>query len=367
MDKFSTKHFIFIICGTSIISLKTYPVVFTKNGGRESWVAVIVSSILIFLFLAFILKVTMKLKNYNIYDVYCKTVGNTFGKMLMLLFSLTLLITLVESASVEANAMHANMLEETPPWFFLVFFIVPAIYTISRDKVAIISVTIIGIVLISIAGMNLALLTAKYKDHSLLFPIFENGITWGFVISVIETLGMYASLGIVLPYLMDIQESNKLVKHGLWGLIFVIQMEIIACTGMMASFDIKYLNTMAYPKLLQTQLVQHFRFLESGELYVMLQMLGGWYLKYVLTFYALLKLLRLSNMYSKYNIFIVSALVYLGSFFVSRNLFVLYRFLDIYTYVALINFFVIPLIVYIIYYFKNVNKEKSQEASTKAS
>ncbi|OGO78002.1 MAG: spore gernimation protein, partial [Clostridiales bacterium GWB2_37_7] len=339
MDKFTTKHFIFIISGTSIIALKTYPVIFTRNGGRESWVAVIISSVLIFLFLTYILKITMRLKNYNIYDVYCKALGNIVGKILMILFALTLFFTLVESSSVEANSMHTNMLVETPPWFFLIFFIVPAIYTVSRDKVAIISITIIGIILISIAGTNLAILTAKYKDFTLLFPIFENGITWGFIISVLESLGMYASLGIVLPYLIDIQESNKLLKHSLWGLLFVIQMEIIATTGMISSFDIKYLNTMAYPKLLQTQLVQHFRFLEMGELFVMLQILGGWYIKYILTFYALLKLLRLMNMHFKLYIYVISALVYAAAFFISKNLFILYSYLNIYTYVVLINFF----------------------------
>lgn len=363
MDKFTTKHFIFIICGTSIIALKTYPVIFTKNGGRDSWIAVIISSFLILFFLSYILKVTMKFKNYSIFDVYCKAMGNLIGKMLTIFFVLTLFLTLIESSSIEANSMHTNMLVETPPWFFLLFFIWPAAYTVSKDKVAIISITVIGIVLISIAGMNLAMLTAKYKDYSLLFPIFEDGMSWGFIISVIETLGMYASVGITLPYLMDIEENNKLLKHGLLGLLFVIQMEIIASIGVMASFDIRYLNTMAYPKLLQTQLVQHFRFLESGELYVMLQILGGWYLKYVLTFYALLKLLRILNFYSEFNIFIISTLAYTASFFISRNLFILYSYLDIYTYIVFINFFVIPLVVYTIYNIKNSTKQKSQETN----
>ena len=122
MDKFNTKHLLFIISGTAIITLKTYPVVFTRNGLRDSWISVIISSVFIFFFFAFILKVTMKLKNYNIYDVYCKALGNTLGKLMIFFFALTLFFTLVESSSIEANAMHTNMLIETPVWFFLVFF-----------------------------------------------------------------------------------------------------------------------------------------------------------------------------------------------------------------------------------------------------
>jgi spore germination protein (amino acid permease) len=362
MDKFNTKHLFFIISGTAIITLKTYPVVFTRNGNRDSWIAVLISSVFIFFYFAYILKVSKKLKNYNIYDIYCKALGNTLGNFFIFIFVLTLFFTLVESSSIEANAMHTNMLVETPTWFFLFFFVVPGIYTVSRNKVAILSITIVGIILISIAGTNLAVLTAKYKDYTLLFPIFEDGITTGFILSILESLGMYASLGIMLPYLMEVEESKNLVKHGLLSLVFVIQMEIVACIGAMASFDIKYMNTMAYPKLLQTQLVQHFRFLESGELFVMLQMLGGWYIKYILTFYALLKLLYLLKMESKLNIYIITVLVYAIAYFISSNLFVLYSYLNVYTYIALVNFFIIPLMVYTIYYFK-YRKRKSQAAS----
>ncbi|HYE09313.1 MAG TPA: endospore germination permease [Patescibacteria group bacterium] len=364
MDKFTSRHFAFLIMGASIVSMKTYPTIFTRNGMRDTWIAVSISTVIFIAYFLFILYTCRKFKCQNFYELYCEAVGKPLGTFFVVLFAAALFLTLIESASAEANSMHTNMLLETPTWMFLLFFAIPAIYTIGRDKVAIVTVTMIGIILICMAGINLAMLTAEYKRIELLFPIFENGLTSGFFIAILESLGLYATVAITLPYLADIKDNKRLLKHSLIGLLIVAQMEVVATSGVMMSFDIKYLNTMAYPKLLQTQLVQYLRFLESGELYVMLQILGGWYLKYVISFYALLRVLALLNFRSKFSINIITLVVIIISFFVSENLFVLFRFFNIYAYVSLFNFAIIPTIMTIIFYMKSSAKTKqSQEAS----
>lgn len=364
MDKFTSRHYAFIIMGASIVSLKTYPTIFTRNGLRDSWVAVIISAIIFVAYFIFILHAMRKFSCKNIYQLYNEAVGKPIGTVFISLFAITLLLALIESAAVESNSMHTNMLLETPVWFFLLFFIIPAAYTVGRDKAAIVAVLMIGIVLICMAGVNLAILTAKYKNFQMLFPVFENGLTSGFLISILESLGLFSMVGIALPYLIDIKDDKKLLKHSLIGLLFVAQMEIISTTGVIASFDIRYLNTMAYPKLLQTQLVQYMRFLESGELYVMLQILGGWYLKYVISFYSLLKVLYWLKMGNRWNILIISILALCISYLFADNLFVLFRFLNFYSYLALINFFIVPTIMTVIFYIKKTAQTKqTQEAN----
>ncbi len=79
--------------------------------------------------------------------------------------------------------------------------------------------------------------------------------------------------------------------------------------------------TFSYPKLLQTQQVSYFRFLTLGELYVMLQMLGGWMLKYLITFYGILIILKGFNLKRKHLIYltyIISGLIYGASYLVSQ-------------------------------------------------
>lgn len=266
-----------------------------------------------------------------------------------------MLLTLVESAAIESNSMHTNMFIETPTWYLLLFFIVPIIYTIRKDIVAVITITIIGIILIMIAGINLSILTARYKSYKLLLPILENGIHSGIVIAIIKILGLYGSLSICLPYLPKLGTTEKMTRFVWIGLLIVIQMQIVSTAGVIMTFGPEKTINFSYPKLIQTQQVSYFRFLTLGELYVMLQILGGWMLKYLITFYGILIILKGFNLKRKHLIvltYIISALIYITAYFVSKNLFILFRFLNYYAYICLINFVIIPFIVFTIFLVK---------------
>lgn len=356
MDKFTPGHFVFLILGASIVSLKTYPRVFLINGQRDTWIAVILSSILIFLFFIYIMNIWNQSGNKNLIDLYHAAVGNILGNLLVALFAVTLFLTLLECASVEADSMHQNMLVEVPKWYYLLLFIIPSILVVRKDLVAIVAVTMVGIVLIMIAGINLGMLTTKYKDVSMLFPIFENGISNGFIVAILETLGLYGSISITLPYLSKIDDrKGTIIKNVIIALVILIQMEIISTSGILMTFTPFRAASMNYPKLLQTQLISYNQYFDFGELFVMLQMLGGWLIKYMLTFYGILILLRSYNMSKKhinYAIYIISVLVFVGSYFASKNSFILFELLNYYQYVSLFNFVVVPFVVFMIVHVK---------------
>lgn len=354
MDKLNARHFIFIILGTSIVALKTYPNIIIDYGGRDSWIAVSIASLLILLFTVYILWICKKTNTYNILEIYNSALGQRLGTIFLFLFIFTLLLTLIESSSIEANAMHQNMLLETPPWYILLFFIVVAIYSVSKGIPSIIIITILGIMFIMFAGINLGIMTIKYKESKYLFPILENGLDLNFWIATLKSLGTYAGVVIFLPFLVNIdeKEQHKLMKNSIIALIIVIQMEIISMTGVITTFGPKRAMSIWYPKLIQTQLVSYFGFLESGEFFVMLQMVGGWFIKYILAFYGLINLLKEFNLISKYSIYIISVLTFLFSFLISKNSFILLKFLIYYNYISLVNFIIIPFIVYTIFLIK---------------
>ena len=114
MDNLNTKHLMFIIWGTSIVAMKTYPNVFITNGGRDSWISVIIASILMFLYFIYILYVCKKSNCYNMDEIYHRALGKKIGDVFLVLFIITLIISLMESSSVEANALKVTMLQETP-------------------------------------------------------------------------------------------------------------------------------------------------------------------------------------------------------------------------------------------------------------
>ena len=357
MDKINTKHLMFLIWATSIVAMKTYPNVFIINGGRDSWISVIIASIIIFFYFIFLIFVCKKTKCYNIDEIYHKALGKTMGDILLILFIITLIVTLIESSSVEANALHVHMLSDTPVWFFLLFIVIPALYITKKGTRAIIIITIVGISLIMVAGVNLAILTAKYKKLNFLLPIMADGVTPSFILSVIKALGCYGSIAICIPYLSKVTNKSKIMKYCVIAILIVIQMEIFASIGLLSTFEVSRALRLNYPKLIQTQLVSYFDFLEVGEFFVMLQMVGGWFIKYVLTLNAILILLKKLSFLNKYSVYMITLFVFIISYFISAKVLLLYKFLNIYVYFSVVCFILIPTIIFSVFYIKNRKKQ----------
>lgn len=296
-------------------------------------------------------------------EIYRKALGKTMGDIFLILFIITLIVSLIESSSVEANALHVAMLSDTPVWFFLLFILIPAIYITKKGTRAIIIITIIGICLIMVAGINLAVLTAKYKKLKYLLPIMANGVTTSFILSIIKALGCYGSIAICIPFLSRITNKSKIMKHCVIAILIVIQMEIFANIGLLSTFEVSRALTLNYPKLIQTQLVSYFDFLEVGEFFVMLQMVGGWFIKYILALNAILILLKNLSFLNKYSIYIITLFVFIISYFISAKVLVLYKFLNLYVYFSVISFILIPTIIFSIFYIKTRKNNKNSSIS----
>ena len=358
MDKINTKHLMFIIWGTSIVAMKTYPNIIIVNGGRDSWISVIIASIILFCYFIYLIFVCKKTKCYNMDEIYHKALGKTMGDIFLILFIITLIVSLIESCSVEANALHLNMLPDTPPWFFLLFIVIPAVYITKKGTRAITIVTIIVICLTMLAGINLAILTAKYKKYSYLLPIMAYGVTPSFILSIIKALGCYGSIAICIPFLSRIINKSKLTKHCIIAILIVIQMEIVANIGVLSTFGVVRALDINYPKLIQTQLVNYFGFIQGGEFYVMLQMVGGWFIKYVLALNAILILLKKLSFLNKYSVYIITLFVFIISCFISAKVLFLYKFLNLYVYFSVISFMLVPTIIFSIFYIKIKKQQK---------
>jgi spore germination protein (amino acid permease) len=361
MDKLTTKHLMFIIWGTTIVSMKTNANIFIRDGGRDSWISMFLASMVILTFLIYILGIYKKNNIYSFSTVYKTALGNVMGTVFLILFVLTLMLVLLEAASVEANAMHTNIFIETPSWYLALFFVIPAIYTVRKGITPIIIITIIGIIFAILAGINLVILTARYKDYKYLLPIMSEGITPGFIKSFLKALGFYGSLAILFPFLSYVKDKTKLKRDAVLGLLFVIQMHVVSITGAITAFGPERSTQLAYPKLTQTQEINYFGFLESGELFVMFQIIGGWFVKYILSFFIILHLLKEINIKNKYIVYLISLIIYLATYYFSNNLFFLTKYLSYYAYICLINFIIIPALVFTIFNIRNKGKKSIKE------
>jgi spore germination protein (amino acid permease) len=364
-DKLTAKHLLFIIWGTTIVSIKTNINIFIRDGQRDTWIAIILSSVMILFYLIYTVNTCVRHNNFNFVEVYHKALGKKLGTVFLGMFILTLFLTLIECTAVESNAMQTNIFLETPTWYLILFFVIPAIYTIKNGIVPLITVSIIGMILAMIAGINLVILTSKYKEYKLLLPVLAEGINPGFIKAVFKSLGFYGSLAIVFPYFGYVQKTKEIRKYAAIGLLFVMQMHIVATTGAITSFGSERVLNLSYPKLIQTQQINYFGFLESGEFFVMFQIIGGWFVKYILAFQAIIKILEDMKIENKSIVFIISAPVLVLSYFASTCFFRLSDLLIYYSYICLINFIVVPMIVFTIFDMKNKKEKKvSKERDT---
>lgn len=353
MDKISSKHLIFIILGLGVVSLKTYPQIVIYYGKNDSWLAVAAASVLIILFLFFVLSVCVKSNCYNMVTIYQNAAGKFLGTFLIILFLITLFLTLLECAAVDTNLFHSSSLLETPQWFFLLFIIIPAVYPLRLNKTAFMTVVTVTMTLLFISGINLAILTQKYKKIKYILPIMADGITMDFLTAIVKSLCLYSFVIVIILFLEDVLDKKSIVKSSLWGMLLLVQMEIFSMSGTLMTFYYERALKISYPKITQSQLVNYFGFLESGEFFVLFQTFSGWFIKYILIFYALIRILKYFNMDKKYILYLISALVYSLTVLITENQLLMFKLLNYLSFICLTNFILIPFVVFLVYRLKN--------------
>lgn len=353
MGIINSKHLFFILSSLAIVTLKTFPAVVLRLGGRDSWISVIAASVLIILFVWLVTAVTKRTGNTNLPDIYQKTLGKVAGGFFTFLFMLTVLFSIFESSGAEASVMHESFMITTPIWVFIAVSAVCAVFIVKKGIASVTVLTVISIFLISISGTILGLLTQSYKETKYIFPILADGITPGFLLSIVKALGALSAVSVFLPYLDSIKEKRKLTKHCLIALLYIVQIQIFSMLGVITTFGNERAANLVFPKLTQTQIISAFGFLEAGELFVMLQVVGGWFIRYVVCFFALMELTRLSGIKLPFKEYVICALTVVFSYLFSKDMFDMFKILDYLLYIQLANFLVIPLIIYPIYYFKH--------------
>lgn len=361
MRYLSKNYLIFIILGTAIVSLKAYPTLLIEYGERDTWIALIFSSLLLLIFSLIIIKAFSSKADAKLKTIYFRAFGKYLGSFLLWLFILTLILTLIECTASESSMMSVNILDRTPPWYLILFLVIPATYAILHGENAMLILTIIGIFFIFISGTNLSILLFAYRKVEYIMPIMKNGFSKNFIICIFKGLAMLSGFGILLPFIYKVKSRDKIKTPIIIGWALLCQIQVVAMSGLLMTITAPRAIDKYYPRLLQTQLVNYFNFIESGELYVLFQVIGGWFVKYILTFYALLIILKQLNINRKYTFYIVSFCVTILAYILNTNVLNLFSFIDYYTYISFVNFIIIPFIASLIVIIKDYKKSKQDK------
>lgn len=281
--------------------------------------------------------------------IYQTAFGKLFGNILLVMFYICVFLTLLESTSVEADAMKYNFMLFNPIWGFLLSAVLVGLYVVVSGFRSVVITVCVGIIFISSSGVFLAALTQKYKDFTRLLPVFENGINRGFLLCIVKLVASLASFVIIIPLFKDVTDKKKLMKMSLIGFAFVAEVELFCMIGNITTFEPSLFNTYPFPKLIQTQRIRHFGVLEAGELFVMLQIIGGWIVKYVTSFFIVNHLFRRMGVTSPWVNIFISLIVYGVGSAAAYNIFNVFGYLEIYIYIILANFFIIPILVFSVF------------------
>lgn len=361
MNKISTRHFMFLIFGTIIVPLKTYPNIIIQYAGRDAWISVAVSSIIIFLFTIFVIKTIHKTETYKITDVFKIAFGEKIGYLLSIFLCISFFFILIESCTLQASVTRGNLLIGTPYWYICLFFVIATYLSVKSDLSSILITSIIGLSFTFIAGIMLSYMTHKYKHIEYIYPLLEFGFNKNMIISIVKSTGCYSSIISAFIYFQFVNDKDNLMKNTLLALVIIIQMEIVSIISVITTFGPSRSLQLIFPKITQNQIVNLFGFIEGAEFFIVLQVIDGWFVKYIITFYALKTVLENLNIYKKYFPILFSILVFLISSFLLKSNFVYLDILNTYATISFMTLFIVPLIAYIILFIKNPQKNSKQE------
>lgn len=352
MNTLSSKHLIFLLSLVGISSLNTYSSVYIRLGGRDSWLAMITASI-IFLFIAVFILYIMKKKNcYSIKEIFQKVYGNTLGNILIFLLASMLLLTAIESVGVEVTTLKTNIFDDTPIWYLIAFFVIPALYPLLKGYVSIFLASILTVIFVYLSEIITGTLSLQYKHFDYLVPVLSNGITRELLLCTLQILGLYGALFMILPYITHIISKKTLKRDFIIGISIAIAVSLFSCVSMLATFGPYRGGNIFFPKLLETQRISFGGFIEFGELFAILQVVSGWFIKYILAMYSIILIYK--NLFERNKIlyYLLSIIVFIGAYLSSQNNIIFFKLLNYYSYISVGGYILLPLITFVLFSLK---------------
>ncbi|MGN9134654.1 GerAB/ArcD/ProY family transporter [Clostridium sp. HCP1S3_B4] len=353
MNKLSTKHFMFFIFCTMVVSIRIYSSVFISEGQRNTWIISLFSGILVILCYLYILEISSKTNTLSINSVYNKSYPKLLNKLLLFTFILGLFVTSVESISSYASSTHTNLFMETPIWFCILFMLIPSCYILTRKFNSIlIIVLIIGIIAIIGDIIYLALIV-KYLDFTKLLPIAYNIFNKNSLKCFFLILGSMSSVMITLPILNYLSDTKHLIKHSFISTLLCIILIDISLITLITFFGPQRSANIFYPEYLQSQQIQIVNFIEFGQIFYIFRSVCMFFAKYLISSFGIITILKDKIKSKTLFVLLYNIIIFCISIYLAKDQYLFFRNLEFIQYIFIGTFLIIPLITYSIFYIKN--------------
>lgn len=358
MNKISSKHLMLFILAVITISVRTYSSIFIELGGRDTWIISIIAAIAIYLFIFAIFKISIKKDSYDMNIIFEKAFSKPLAKIFIFIFSIGLFLISIESASVEASSINNNFFLDTPIWYCLLFFIIPAGYVATKSFNTILIIVITTVFINIIGDVVILALIMKYLNLNYLLPILQNSFSYSNLKCLLLLIGSLSSISIILPFLKYYNKKRALIIDTTLAIVIASFFITTSFASIISLFSVDRASNIFYPEYIEYQRIKIANFLEFGELFFIFRNVCIWFLKYILSLYGILLLYKDIITNRKIFITLYSIVIFIISYKISGNDYTLFSILKGMQISLLIPFIIIPLLGYSLYYFRGDKKGK---------
>ena len=339
------QHLAFFIIGFCSISFLIYPSLLVKYNPESSWA---VSIICVMIFICSFLYIGMSFinaGNMSFKDFIYKSLGKLLGTIYLSFFFTMLVLTLCGGCAVCSNAISTSVFVKTPTWFILLLFIAFGFYVTTVKSGNLNVFTIVLSAMILFAYIVLMILLQKYRkityiDSVTLSTIFKNGFFKSFCLQ----LGALSSFGVILPFFCKVKKEKNIAKKLFFPIVIVGIMFMLSIIGGISIFGTKRFANIYYPLFIESQIVYYEGIVENADEIVLMIITLGYILKYSITVSSINTIMPKNIAMNKGLIILLTILIYFISIFLSNNTTLLFQYLEIYQYFALILFLIVPIV-----------------------
>ena len=279
-----------------------------STGGRDGWMAVILSAILIFPWLFLLLYIHNQSKQQSMREWLLDTAGPRNGKVLLYIISFYLVFNAAISMREAIQWMEMTFLPLTPLLILLILFTILCILLASSNIQTIAILNVIVLLGVLILGFFIAFVNITVKDYSLLFPMLEDGMEPVWKATVFPASG-YTELLFLLLIQQHFKDKMKWYHFGI--LLFLIcGLTLGPLIGAIVEFGPDEAAKQQYPAYEEWGLATIGHYIEHVDFFSIYQWLTGAFIRVGVLLFIVVELLDLKQKNKKKKIWLVLAPVF---------------------------------------------------------
>lgn len=280
----------------TVIGLKNHVTIIPPllNGaGRDSWITVIVTAILIFPWIFLLMYIHKKTKQESLIDWLDVKIGKVPTSIIRYVTAFFLLMIAAFTLAETLQWITGTFLPESPMILMLAIYIALCIFLASTSLQTIVIVNALVLFWVVVLGFFVAITNIQVKDYELLLPMMEHGIS-PVLSSIVFPASGFAELLLFL-FLQHKVKTQMKWYHFAIMLFLLLGLTLGPLIGAITEFGPDEAAKQRYPAYEEWGLVSIGRFIEHMDFLSIYQWLTGAFVRVGFILYVVADLLKMTK------------------------------------------------------------------------